>query len=97
MFELAQMEDDTGTLEALSVDVEALDEEVGQMGFAACSPILDPQPCFWIFRPVRAVPEACDWASMLLRQYVRYCERKDFKVEILEESPGTLRALNLRA
>src|SRR5690606_27192089 len=29
-----------------------------------------------------------DWASMLLRQYLRYCERKDFKVEVLEESPG---------
>ncbi len=29
--------------------------------------------------------EACDWAAMLLRQYLRYCERKGFKTEVLEE------------
>ena len=32
--------------------------------------------------------EACDWASMLLRQYLRYAERKGFKSELLEESEG---------
>jgi hypothetical protein len=32
--------------------------------------------------------EACDWASMLLRQYLKYCERKGFKAEVLEESEG---------
>ena len=89
LFELAQMEDDTGTLEALSVDVEALDEEVGQMEFRRMfSNPLDPQPCFLDIQAGAGGTEACDWASMLLRQYVRYCERKDFKVEILEESPG---------
>ena len=49
---------------------------------------LDPQPCFLDIQAGAGGTEACDWASMLLRQYVRYCERKDFKVEILEESPG---------
>lgn len=89
LFDLAQMEDDTGTLEALSVDVEALDEEVGQMEFRRMfSNPLDPQPCFLDIQAGAGGTEACDWASMLLRQYVRYCERKDFKVEILEESPG---------
>ncbi len=33
--------------------------------------------------------EAQDWASMLLRwMYLRYCERKGYSVEVLEESPG---------
>ena len=32
--------------------------------------------------------EACDWAAMLLRQYLRYCERKGFKTELMEESEG---------
>ncbi|MFM8501346.1 MAG: peptide chain release factor 2, partial [Fluviibacter sp.] len=32
--------------------------------------------------------EAQDWASMLLRMYIRYGERKGFTVEVLEESEG---------
>ena len=32
--------------------------------------------------------ESCDWASMLLRQYTRWAERNDFKVEIQEYHAG---------
>ena len=32
--------------------------------------------------------EAADWAQMVQRMYLRYCERKGYKTEILEESDG---------
>ena len=32
--------------------------------------------------------EACDWAQMLFRMYLRYCEKKDWKTEILDERKG---------
>jgi peptide chain release factor 2 len=32
--------------------------------------------------------DASDWAQMLLRMLIRYCERHDWKVEILEETPA---------
>ena len=32
--------------------------------------------------------EACDWAQMLCRMYIRWAERRGFKAEILSESPG---------
>ena len=32
--------------------------------------------------------DAQDWASMLLRMYLRYCERMGFKATVLEEHPG---------
>jgi len=32
--------------------------------------------------------EAQDWAEMLLRMYLRWCERRGFRVELLEHQPG---------
>ena len=32
--------------------------------------------------------EACDWANMLYRMYLRYCEKKGYKVTILDELEG---------
>ena len=32
--------------------------------------------------------ESCDWADMLLRMYRRYCETRDFELEILDLQPG---------
>ncbi len=32
--------------------------------------------------------EACDWASMLMRMYIMYAERQEFKVEMLEQTDG---------
>jgi peptide chain release factor 2 len=32
--------------------------------------------------------EAMDWAEMLFRMYTRYCERKNWKYDILDQTPG---------
>ncbi|CAN5425611.1 hypothetical protein BH11ARM2_BH11ARM2_08350 [soil metagenome] len=32
--------------------------------------------------------EACDWASMLFRMYLRFCEEKGWKTEVISETPG---------
>ena len=43
--------------------------------------------------------DACDWASMLMRMYIRWAERKDFEVEQLEvqeETQGGIRSTTLR-
>lgn len=32
--------------------------------------------------------EACDWADMLLRMYQRWCERKGYKVDVIDYMPG---------
>lgn len=33
--------------------------------------------------------EACDWANMLYRMYRRYCDRKNYKIEVIDELEGT--------
>ena len=32
--------------------------------------------------------EACDWANMLYRMYTRWCESKDYKIEVIDSQPG---------
>ena len=89
LFEMAQMEDDVETITVLESDILTLEEEITKVEFRRMfSNPMDPQPCFVDIQAGAGGTEACDWASMLLRQYVRYCERKGFNVEILEESAG---------
>src|SRR6185295_10550710 len=48
----------------------------------------DPSNCFIDIQAGAGGTEACDWAAMLLRQYLKYCEKKGFKAEVLEETEG---------
>jgi len=48
----------------------------------------DPSNCFMDLQAGAGGTEACDWASMLLRQYLKYAERKGFKAEVEDETPG---------
>ena len=49
---------------------------------------LDANPCFVDIQAGAGGTEAQDWASMLYRMYLRWCESKGFAVEVLEESDG---------
>ena len=49
---------------------------------------MDPNNCFIDIQAGSGGTEAQDWAAMLLRMYLRYCERKGYQTEVLEESPG---------
>ena len=49
---------------------------------------LDANNCFLDIQAGSGGTEAQDWGSMLLRMYLRYCERKGFQVEIMEQSDG---------
>jgi len=49
---------------------------------------LDANNCFIDIQSGSGGTEAQDWASMLLRMYLRYSERKGFQVEVMEQSEG---------
>ncbi len=49
---------------------------------------LDANNCYLEIQAGAGGTEAQDWASMLERMYLRYGERKEFKVELQEETPG---------
>lgn len=44
--------------------------------------------CYLEIHPGAGGTESCDWASMLLRMYQRFCDKNDFKYEIIEQQPG---------
>ncbi len=89
LFQMAREEQDEETVEAVEADTEELRKLVEGMEFRRMfSNPLDPNNCFIDIQAGAGGTEAQDWASMLLRQYLRYCERKGFKVDILEQSDG---------
>ena len=89
LFQMAREEQDEETIEAVEADTEELRKLVEGMEFRRMfSNPMDPNNCFIDIQAGAGGTEAQDWASMLLRQYLRYCERKGFKVDILEQSDG---------
>ena len=89
LFEMAAEEQDEDTLISLEGDQQNLETTVADLEFKRMfSNPMDPCSCFIDIQAGAGGTEACDWASMLLRQYLRYCERKGFKAEVLEESDG---------
>ncbi|ATF83624.1 peptide chain release factor 2 [Burkholderia gladioli] len=89
LFELAREENDEDTLLASEGEAAELEKRVAEIEFRRMfSNPADPNNCFIDIQAGAGGTEACDWASMLLRQYLRYCERKGFKTEVLEESDG---------
>jgi peptide chain release factor 2 len=89
LFELATSEDDEETFIAGVADVREIDASVGQLEFRRMfNNPMDPQPAFIEIQSGAGGTEAQDWAQMLERMYLRYCERKGFQVELLEESEG---------
>lgn len=89
LFELADAEDDDETLIAVETDLGELESKVQQLEFRRMfSNPMDPNACFIEIQAGAGGTEAQDWAGILQRMYLRYCEHKGFDVEILEESEG---------
>ena len=89
LLELATTENDDFVIEEIVVEVEQIEKKISKIEFRKmfCNEF-DPLNCFVDFQAGAGGTEACDWAMMLRRQYMRYAERKGFAVELLEESPG---------
>lgn len=89
LFELASAEDDEDTFVAVEGDVAEVEGRVAGLEFRRMfNNPMDPQPAFIEIQSGAGGTEAQDWAQMLERMYLRYCERKGFNVELMEESEG---------
>ena len=94
LFALGRAEDDADPVNAVAKDVGALDSAVADLEFKRMfAKPADPNNCFINIQAGTGGTEAQDWAQMLMRPFLRYCERKGFKPKILEESPGEVAGL----
>ena len=89
LFELASAEDDEDTYVAVESDVAEISKRVALLEFRRMfNNPMDPSPAFIEIQSGAGGTEAQDWAQMLERMYLRYCEKKGFTVELMEESDG---------
>ncbi len=89
LFELALAENDDASLNGILQDTKAMEQKVADMEFRRMfSKPMDSNNCFLDIQSGSGGTEAQDWASMLLRMYLRYCENKKFQVDVLELSNG---------
>jgi peptide chain release factor 2 len=89
LFELAAADKDDATLEEIGREAAGLEKDVAALEFRRMfSNPLDPNNCFVDVQAGSGGTEAQDWAAMLERMYLKYCDRKGFGVEILERTEG---------
>ena len=89
LFDLAREESDDATLISVESDVAVVEKAVADLEFRRMfSQPQDVNNCFIDIQSGSGGTEAQDWARMLERMYLKYCERKGFQVELLEESEG---------
>jgi peptide chain release factor 2 len=94
LFALAKGEGDDDTLESIESDVREIGKLVADLEFRRMfNNAMDPNNCFVDINAGQGGTEAQDWTQMLLRMYSKYCDRKGFKMELLEESEGEVAGL----
>lgn len=89
LLQLAQIENDSTVIESLIPEFATIKDILSKLEFQRMfSNPMDPNNCFIDIQSGSGGVEAQDWAQMLMRMYIRYCDHKGFTTEILEEQYG---------
>jgi peptide chain release factor 2 len=89
LIELGEMEDDTDVVTEAETAITALAETAAQKELEALlNGEADGNDSFLEINSGAGGTESCDWASMLARMYLRWAEKKGYKVELQSESAG---------
>lgn len=89
MIELAEAEEDTDLIEECENVISSLGEKVEKQQLESLlSGEMDHNSAYLEVNSGAGGTEACDWANMIFRMYVRWAEQHGYKVEILEMSDG---------
>lgn len=85
LYELAQEEEDEEVLKDIEQDIEKCQKNMKSLRLSSI--FSNPEDKNNVFLSVQAGvggTDACDWANMLLRMYLRFANNKDFSHEVVE-------------
>ena len=89
LVEMAAADGDEATVQSVVGDVTKIDAEVGKLEFQRMfSGKMDSANAFVDIQAGAGGTEAQDWAEIQLRMYLRWCESRGWKVELMEASAG---------
>ena len=89
LLQLAAEEDDQESVDSVEADLDELEKRLAALEFHRMfSGEMDVNNAFLDIQAGSGGTEAQDWAEMLLRMYLRWGERRQFKTELIEVSPG---------
>ncbi|CAA6827676.1 MAG: Peptide chain release factor 2; programmed frameshift-containing [uncultured Thiotrichaceae bacterium] len=89
LLEMAEMEDDQDTVDAVVDDLDSATKDVEKLEFQRMfSGEMDANNAFLDIQSGSGGTEAQDWSEMILRMYLRWGEQKGFKTELIEASAG---------
>lgn len=89
LLEIAKSEKDSATIGEIVQELKSIQQSVDTLEFQGMfSGEMDRNNAYLDIQAGSGGTEAQDWAEMLLRMYLRWGERRGFKTELIEVSPG---------
>ncbi len=89
LYEMATNEKDEETIAMLFEEASSLEDIIKQTEIEVMlSNPEDGNSAIVTIHPGAGGTESCDWANMIYRMYLRWSERNNFKVELLDYQPG---------
>ena len=89
LIELLLVEKDDELLQNLELDIKNETKQLERLSvLLLLNGPYDKNNCTLEIHSGAGGTEACDWANMLYRMYLRYCEKKGYKVEVLDYQEG---------
>ena len=89
LINLAELDEDKTLLSEVEAHLNNIERDAKSFEIECLfSGEADENNCFLEIHAGAGGTESHDWASMLLRMYIRFCERHNFKFEIIDELDG---------
>ena len=89
MANLLELETDEESIQELEQEIVLIKQKVEEVSLLLLlDGPYDKNDCTLEIHPGAGGTESCDWALMLYRMYTRWCEKKKYKVEVLDYQEG---------